>query len=1299
MSTHSAPAALFLSRVLRGVNHAAGDAFLLENLTTQHLMKSASHPLQDVKTLVAFSLLAATAYSQAVSQPASPPAGADRPAPPVETVAAETLPDEEIINLTPFEVSATTDRGYQATETLAGTRIRTDLKDVGGGLSVYTKEFLKDIGATDNATLLQYTTNAEVAGTRGTYAGLGNGQTLNEESSLRAPAGAQRVRGLAAADTTRDFFVTDIPTDFYNIDRVDIQRGPNSILFGLGSPAGIVNASTRNAEFGRTKGSVDARFGSYGTLRGNFDYNHVLIPKVLAIRIDGLAGNEKFQQEHAFQKDRRVYGAIRFDPKLFNRADFQTSFRAKFEHGEIDANRPRVVPPSDRISPWFRPVDNTSIFGGMNKASINNGYDIGAAPATVNPWISGLGNQQQPIWFVDGSNAQLSRIYGGYINRGARNNDGSVRGSGDAILGQRFSGPFYSIASVNQYATDARLPLAGLGAFKDMSLRDSSVFNYNEALIDGPNKSEWENWDSYNLTFSQSGWDNRVGVEINYDRQEYDRGGQGMINPTLSIDLLRNFQDLSPNPNFGRPFVTAGDGNGSSYVSDREYIRGSLFTELRAADFFDKESLITRILGKHRFNGVYAKETYLAENRSWAMNAHSLDWAAYWTRTSGLTTNFNDRGPLSVIYLGPSLANASTAAGANIPGVNANVNYKDGSIYHFNSTWTGGTNYGDPWTVPTNLLPIYFASTATPTALTQASNPANYTGWNSGYQSNLLRSDRGANTDLLTAAQKVKRVTTSYAGSWQGYLWNDSIIPTFGWRYDAVETRNVAARPNPANRGMLNLSPNGVNSYGFSRGSDDTNIAGTTNQFYSSYKDHSTSGGLVVHLNKLLGKRDILPINASLSYNASRNFQVTNARRDIYGKLIDNPTGETTDYGVLLSTKDGKYSFRAVKYKTVVENASISGDVAGLVGNPIQQGLRFRNVFLYKLSNYPWETREQNGDRNTWAAAYVDNTTGRPVAAGNATTPPANSTLQNATQAVAMRDASIRAWNTIQQDLQAKNYFSYWGYNPPTSGLTDRATYEATLVGINPAAQYAQSTSSVYLYSYPGGGPPGMTMTAETESEGYEFELTANPTPNWRLSFNASETVAIRNNVGGPLLDEFVAYMDAAMAGPAGDMRQFSGGYSASNEVRTNWNNQRSNYVLLKLQQGAAAAELRKWRYNVTTNYSFRKGPIKGTGIGASYRWQDKVVIGYPTIAGAGGLGSFDLSKPYYGPAEDGLDMWINYERKITKKINWKIQLNVRNVFDKEGLIPITVQPDGQTWAGMRIKPVQEWFVTNTFSF
>jgi outer membrane receptor protein involved in Fe transport len=226
-------------------------------------------------------------------------------------------------------------------------------------------------------------------------------------------------------------------------------------------------------------------------------------------------------------------------------------------------------------------------------------------------------------------------------------------------------------------------------------------------------------------------------------------------------------------------------------------------------------------------------------------------------------------------------------------------------------------------------------------------------------------------------------------------------------------------------------------------------------------------------------------------------------------------------------------------------------------------------------------------------------------------------------------------------------------------------------------------------------------VTADTQSKGYEFELTANPLPNWRIAFNASETTAVRSNVGGPDLDALIDYMDTQMAGFAGDMRQFNGNYVTGNEVRQNWANWRAQYTLLKLQSGSSAPELRKWRYNVVTNYSFTKSWMKGIGVGAAYRWQDKVVIGYPVIPNATNpaLASFDLSKPYYGPAEESGDAWLSYERKLTSKINWKIQLNVRNILKKDGLIPISVEADGHTWASARVKPVQEWSLTNSLYF
>jgi outer membrane receptor protein involved in Fe transport len=1248
--------------------------------------------------------LAAQTTAPSPTQQAANPGGA------VPVVAS--LEEDKTIVLSPFEVTATRDTGYQASETLAGTRIRTDLKDVGSAISVITAEFMKDVGATDNSTLLQYTTNAEVAGTRGSYAGLGNGTSMDETGTLRAPSGAQRVRGLASADMTRDFFVTDIPWDSFNVDRIDIQRGPNSILFGLGSPAGIVNATTRNAEF-RTKGEVQFKVGSYGSTRSSIDLNQELIKGVLAVRLDGLWNNEKYQQNPAFQDDKRFYAAVRFDPQLFKDRTWHTSLKAKYENGDIKANRPRITPPSDSITPWFRGVNNTSLNGGMGKLAIPNGYEVGAATSALSPWLSGGGiDQQQPAWFIDGVTNALDRIYGGYVNTGARNADGSVRAVNDSIVGQRYAQPFFGLTSLSSFAGIAGLPGSTYGQYRTQSLMDPTVFDFYNNLIDGPNKKEWEKWNTFNIDLSQTMFDDRLGVQLSYDKQNYKRGGEALIgnsdwsSPTLTIDIQQNFQDFGANRNFGRAYVLAGPGGGNSYVSERKYTRGSLFGELRAKDFFDSAFLV-KLLGKHRFNGVYSDEKYFAETRRWQMYANNRAWDSYWTRTDGNSNGINNRPPVGVIYLGPSIASQDTAAGANIPGIAAPITFADGNLYYFDATWRNptGVNFNDPWTVPANLAPMF--STTLPAGQTQYlqnSNPANYVGWNTNYQMNLMRYDNGSNLGLLRNASKSLRTTKSLAGTWQGFLWNNAIVPTLGWRFDEVKGQNVVANSVSNNRAMLNLNESGAAStlpYALPQAATGMN----SNQSYSLFKDHSTSGGVVVHLNKILEK-DPLPINISLSYNKSSNFQVTNTRRDVYGKVIGNPSGATKDYGVLLSTKDGKYSFRALKYETSLANADTQLDSSGLTGT-IKNGLNWRNIMLYHLTGYAWSTvTAGNNVRFDWIPAYV-NSNGRTVWSQdkvNAGLPaPAGSTLQTAAQSIAQRDASIRSWNEIQKYLQTNGYFSAWNYGSgPTTAtvLTDRGTYEA-----NPVA-YQPDALSVYDYRN-NAALQGFAVTADTQSKGYEFEFTANPLPNWRIAFNAAKTTAVRTNVGGPLLDGLVDYMTtrigtATVPGAAGDMIMFNAHFDDPTNVIWNngtWKNFRSGYTLMKLQENAAASELRKWRYNVVTNYSFTKGMLKGVGVGASYRWQDKVVIGYPVLASASGLATFDLTKPYYGPAEKGIDLWASYERKITKKINWKIQANVRNLGQYEGLIPVSVQPDGQTWAGVRMQPTEEWFVTNTFSF
>jgi hypothetical protein len=108
---------------------------------------------------------------------------------------------------------------------------------------------------------------------------------------------------------------------------------------------------------------------------------------------------------------------------------------------------------------------------------------------------------------------------------------------------------------------------------------------------------------------------------------------------------------------------------------------------------------------------------------------------------------------------------------------------------------------------------------------------------------------------------------------------------------------------------------------------------------------------------------------------------------------------------------------------------------------------------------------------------------------------------------------------------------------------------------------------------------------------------------------------------------------------------------------------------------------------------------LKGLSVGGGVRWQDEVVIGYRPVQGATIRDlSFDLTNPYMGPAETNIDLWARYGRRVWRDIDWSIQLNVRNAFEDDSLIPITTQPDGSA-ATYRIAPAQTWTITNTFRF
>src|SRR6266540_2923219 len=333
--------------------------------------------------LTALSLGAGSIWAQTAPAPT--------PATKAQDASANSEAVDEAITLDPFTVT-TEHEGYQAIDTLAGGRVRTNLKDTTSSLSVVTKKLMTDLGIYRQEDLFIYTNNTEVSGLNGNYSGMtARGQGIPsgaaEGTRLTNPGNVNRSRGLTGVDSTRNYIPSDIPWDGFNISRVDISRGPNSFLFGTGSPSGIANVATNEATF-KNKAQVEANYGSFGSTRESLDINRVLLPDELSFRLDLVNDNRLYQQEPAFNHSQRAYGAVRFDPKFLRTDSAYTKIQASFEHGKVESNNPRTLPPTDFITGYLS--------------------DATASKTGYNPWTYQAGavdgvDASQSLWAAAGS--------------------------------------------------------------------------------------------------------------------------------------------------------------------------------------------------------------------------------------------------------------------------------------------------------------------------------------------------------------------------------------------------------------------------------------------------------------------------------------------------------------------------------------------------------------------------------------------------------------------------------------------------------------------------------------------------------------------------------------------------------------------------------------------------------------------------------------------------------------------------------------------------------------------------------
>jgi iron complex outermembrane receptor protein len=195
------------------------------------------------------------------------------------TLLAQSAPPEapagELIELSPFTVRDENNRGYSSANSLGASRVNIPLINTPTTVVVLNEEFLRDLAVLDNLDAFRYVSGMNE-----------NSLAYNGQVTVR---GFQAGDGVAYKDGLPDNITVGggAMNDFAIIDRVEVIKGPNGVLYGSHAPGGVVNQITKKPLFS-WRSEIKATAGSWNLIRGEIDTTGPLIPGKLAFRLVGM---------------------------------------------------------------------------------------------------------------------------------------------------------------------------------------------------------------------------------------------------------------------------------------------------------------------------------------------------------------------------------------------------------------------------------------------------------------------------------------------------------------------------------------------------------------------------------------------------------------------------------------------------------------------------------------------------------------------------------------------------------------------------------------------------------------------------------------------------------------------------------------------------------------------------------------------------------------------------------------------------------------------------------------------------
>ena len=160
----------------------------------------------------------------------------------------------EVFELSPFSVTTDGDIEYTSQNSISATRTNVGIKNLPQSIVVFNQDLLDDTNLVSLTGILDM-----------------DASFVNGFSSEDGVSGEIRARGMGVSSGSVllvdgfESLATNSIIPIVGVERIEILKGPNAVLYGETSPAGVINRISKRPSFDRAFGSITAAIGDPNT--------------------------------------------------------------------------------------------------------------------------------------------------------------------------------------------------------------------------------------------------------------------------------------------------------------------------------------------------------------------------------------------------------------------------------------------------------------------------------------------------------------------------------------------------------------------------------------------------------------------------------------------------------------------------------------------------------------------------------------------------------------------------------------------------------------------------------------------------------------------------------------------------------------------------------------------------------------------------------------------------------------------------------------------------------------------------